>query len=77
MSSRSKLPQLGDYLRNIMARLAPDWSTFHMTLNRNKRSVTCDARATSGKKIIGRAGRGRDIFSPVTLATRTATGPRF
>ena len=37
-------PQQGDYLRNIMTRFAPDWSAFHLTLNRNKRSVTVDAR---------------------------------
>ena len=55
-------PQLGDYLRNIMTRFAPDWSTFHLTLNRNKRSLTCDARTAEGRKILARLLRGADVF---------------
>jgi crotonobetainyl-CoA:carnitine CoA-transferase CaiB-like acyl-CoA transferase len=55
-------PQLGDYLRNIMTRFAPDWSTFHMILNRNKRSLTCDARTPEGREILTRLLRGADIF---------------
>src|SRR5262245_10898609 len=55
-------PQLGDYLRNIMTRFAPDWSTFHMTLNRNKRSLTCDARTPEGREILAKLLAGADIF---------------
>jgi crotonobetainyl-CoA:carnitine CoA-transferase CaiB-like acyl-CoA transferase len=55
-------PQLGDYLRNIMTRFAPDWSTFHMILNRNKRSLTCDARTAEGQEIMARLVRDADIF---------------
>jgi crotonobetainyl-CoA:carnitine CoA-transferase CaiB-like acyl-CoA transferase len=55
-------PQLGDYLRNIMTRFAPDWSTFHMTLNRNKRSLTCDAKTAEGQEILGRLLRNADVF---------------
>ncbi len=55
-------PQQGDYLRNIMTRFAPDWSAFHMILNRNKRSVTCDARTPAGKEIIARLVSRADIF---------------
>src|SRR5438552_18314100 len=45
-------PQLGDYLRNIMTRFAPDHSTFHLTLNRNKRSLTCHARTPEGQEVM-------------------------
>ena len=55
-------PQLGDYLRNIMVRFAPDWSTFHLALNRNKRSVTVDARTPEGHEIMGRLIEGADVF---------------
>jgi crotonobetainyl-CoA:carnitine CoA-transferase CaiB-like acyl-CoA transferase len=55
-------PQLGDYLRNIMTRFAPDWSVFHMTLNRNKRSLTCDARTPEGQEILRRLLADADVF---------------
>jgi crotonobetainyl-CoA:carnitine CoA-transferase CaiB-like acyl-CoA transferase len=55
-------PQLGDYLRNIMTRFAPDWSTFHLTLNRNKRSLTCDAKTAEGRQVLARLIAGADIF---------------
>jgi len=55
-------PQLGDYLRNIMTRFAPDWSTFHLTLNRNKRSLTCDARTAEGRDLLARLIERADIF---------------
>jgi crotonobetainyl-CoA:carnitine CoA-transferase CaiB-like acyl-CoA transferase len=55
-------PQLGDYLRNIMTRFAPDWSTFHLTLNRNKRSLTCDARLPEGQEIMRRLLADADVF---------------
>jgi crotonobetainyl-CoA:carnitine CoA-transferase CaiB-like acyl-CoA transferase len=55
-------PQLGDYLRNIMTRLGPDWSAFHVTLNRNKRSVTCDARTASGREVMAKLIARADIF---------------
>ena len=55
-------PQLGDYLRNIMTRFAPDWSTFHITLNRNKRSLTCDARTEEGREVLARLLRRADVF---------------
>lgn len=51
-------PGRGDYLRNIMTRFAPDWSTFHLTLNRNKRSLTCNAHA-GGPRRDGPADRAR------------------
>jgi crotonobetainyl-CoA:carnitine CoA-transferase CaiB-like acyl-CoA transferase len=55
-------PQLGDYLRNIMTRFAPDWSVFHLTLNRNKRSLTCDARTPEGREILAKLLADADIF---------------
>jgi crotonobetainyl-CoA:carnitine CoA-transferase CaiB-like acyl-CoA transferase len=55
-------PQLGDYLRNIMTRFAPDWSTFHLILNRNKRSLTCDARTADGREIMARLLADADVF---------------
>jgi crotonobetainyl-CoA:carnitine CoA-transferase CaiB-like acyl-CoA transferase len=55
-------PQLGDYLRNIMLRFAPDWSTFHLTLNRNKRSLTCDARTPEGRDVLTRLLARADVF---------------
>src|SRR3954470_23945053 len=55
-------PGRGDYLRNIMTRFAPDWSTFHLTLNRNKRSLTCDARTAEGQEILRRLLADADVF---------------
>jgi crotonobetainyl-CoA:carnitine CoA-transferase CaiB-like acyl-CoA transferase len=55
-------PERGDYLRNIMTRFAPDWSTFHLTLNRNKRSLTCDARTPEGRDVLARLLARADIF---------------
>src|SRR4051795_5876315 len=55
-------PGLGDYLRNIMTRFAPDWSTFHLALNRNKRSLTCDARSDEGQEVLRRLLARADVF---------------
>jgi crotonobetainyl-CoA:carnitine CoA-transferase CaiB-like acyl-CoA transferase len=55
-------PELGDYLRNIMTRLAPDWSAFHVTLNRNKRSLTCDARTSQGREVLAKLLATADIL---------------
>jgi crotonobetainyl-CoA:carnitine CoA-transferase CaiB-like acyl-CoA transferase len=55
-------PQLGDYLRNIMTRFGPDNSVFHLVLNRNKRSVTVDARTPEGQAIMARLLAGADVF---------------
>ncbi len=55
-------PGRGDYLRNIMTRFAPDWSTFHLTLNRNKRSLTCNARTPEGREVMARLIERADIF---------------
>src|SRR5207237_8410381 len=55
-------PQLGDYLRNIMTRFAPDWSAFHLILNRNKRSLTCDARTAEGRAILTKLLGDADVF---------------
>jgi crotonobetainyl-CoA:carnitine CoA-transferase CaiB-like acyl-CoA transferase len=55
-------PQLGDYLRNIMTRFGPDNSAFHLMLNRNKRSVTVDARTPEGREIMARLLAGADVF---------------
>src|SRR4051795_8089586 len=55
-------PQRGDYLRNIMTRFAPDWSAFHVALNRNKRSLTCDARTPEGQQVLTRLLERADIF---------------
>src|SRR5205085_4311791 len=55
-------PQLGDYLRNIMSRFGPDNSAFHLVLNRNKRSLTVDARTTEGQAIMTRLLARADVF---------------
>ena len=55
-------PGVGDYLRNIMERFAPDWSAFHLTLNRNKRSLTCDARTEAGQEVLSRLLARADVF---------------
>jgi crotonobetainyl-CoA:carnitine CoA-transferase CaiB-like acyl-CoA transferase len=55
-------PPIGDYLRNIMVRFAPDWSTFHLALNRNKRSLSCDARTEEGQEIMRRLVARADVF---------------
>jgi len=55
-------PQLGDYLRNIMTRFAPDWSMYHVALNRNKRSVTVDARTAQGRALMARLVSDADVF---------------
>jgi crotonobetainyl-CoA:carnitine CoA-transferase CaiB-like acyl-CoA transferase len=55
-------PQLGDYLRNIMTRFGPDNSAFHLMLNRNKRSVTVNARIPEGQAIMARLLADADVF---------------
>jgi crotonobetainyl-CoA:carnitine CoA-transferase CaiB-like acyl-CoA transferase len=55
-------PQLGDYLRNIGPVLATDWSLAHLASNRNKRSVTVDARTAAGQKVISRLIETADVF---------------
>ena len=55
-------PQLGDYLRNIMVRFGPDNSVFHLMLNRNKRSVTVNARTSEGQAIMARLLADADVF---------------
>jgi formyl-CoA transferase len=55
-------PQLGDYLRNIMVRFGPDNSVFHLVLNRNKRSVTVNARTPEVQAIMARLIAGADVF---------------
>jgi formyl-CoA transferase len=55
-------PQVGDYLRNIMTRFAPDWSAFHLILNRNKRSVAVDVRTSAGRDVMARLLAGADVL---------------
>ena len=55
-------PQVGDYIRNILTRFAPDWSTFHLSVNRNKRSVTIDARGSEGQAVLARLLETADVF---------------
>jgi crotonobetainyl-CoA:carnitine CoA-transferase CaiB-like acyl-CoA transferase len=55
-------PSLGDYLRNIMTRFGPDNSVFHLMLNRNKRSITVDARTPEGEAIMGQLLADADVF---------------
>jgi len=62
-------PQLGDYLRDIMIRFAPGWSAFHLVLNRNKRSVTVDARTTDGRGIMERLIERADVFITGNVGT--------
>ena len=71
-------PGVGDYLRNIMVRFAPDWSTFHLTLNRNKRSVTVDARTDEGREIIASLVTDADVFITGNIGTTNqSTGARL
>ena len=68
-------PQRGDYLRNIMTRFAPDWSAFHVALNRNKRSLTCDARTVEGQEVMRRLLARADVFITGNIAdTNRALG---
>ena len=55
-------PQIGDYLRNIGPVMATDWSVAHLASNRNKRSVTIDARTPAGQGLIGRLVATADVF---------------
>jgi crotonobetainyl-CoA:carnitine CoA-transferase CaiB-like acyl-CoA transferase len=66
-------PGVGDYLRNIMARFAPDWSTFHLTLNRNKRSLTVDARTDEGREIVAALLADADVFITGNIGTTNET----
>lgn len=54
-------PMRGDYLRNIGPLMAEDWSTSHLSLNRNKRSVTIDARTAEGREILARLVATADV----------------
>jgi crotonobetainyl-CoA:carnitine CoA-transferase CaiB-like acyl-CoA transferase len=56
-------PELGDYLRNIGPLMDLEWSTPHLSLNRNKRSVTIDARTTAGREIVSRLLQTADVFT--------------
>jgi crotonobetainyl-CoA:carnitine CoA-transferase CaiB-like acyl-CoA transferase len=55
-------PQVGDYLRNIGPMMATDWSVAHLASNRNKRSVTVDARTPAGQEIVGSLIATADVF---------------
>ncbi len=61
-------PQLGDYLRNIGASMDENWSTSHLSLNRNKRSVTIDARTSAGRGIVSRLLAAADVFITGNIA---------
>ena len=60
-------PGRGDYLRNIMVRFAPDHSAYHLILNRNKRSLTCDARRPEGQEVLAR------LIEPPTSSSRATS----
>jgi crotonobetainyl-CoA:carnitine CoA-transferase CaiB-like acyl-CoA transferase len=45
-----------------LTRFAPDWSQFHLVLNRNKRSLTCDAKTPEGQEIMGKLLANADVF---------------
>jgi crotonobetainyl-CoA:carnitine CoA-transferase CaiB-like acyl-CoA transferase len=55
-------PGIGDYLRNIPPLMARDWSVAHVACNRNKRSVTVDARTEGGQGVLARLLRTADVF---------------
>jgi crotonobetainyl-CoA:carnitine CoA-transferase CaiB-like acyl-CoA transferase len=68
-------PAQGDYLRNIMTRFGPDNSAFHLVLNRNKRSVTVNARTAEGQAIMSRLVADADVFITGNVgATNRALG---
>jgi crotonobetainyl-CoA:carnitine CoA-transferase CaiB-like acyl-CoA transferase len=62
-------PLGGDYLRDIMTRFAPGQSAFHLTLNRNKRSVAIDARASEGQALLHRLVATADVFITGNVGT--------
>src|SRR4051794_27489404 len=62
-------PQVGDYLRDIMIRFAPGWSAFHLTLNRNKRSVAVDARTVDGREVMARLIAQAHVFITGNVGT--------
>jgi len=55
-------PHLGDYLRSIPPLLAQEWSVAHLASNRNKRSITIDARTEAGQGILARMLGTADVF---------------
>jgi crotonobetainyl-CoA:carnitine CoA-transferase CaiB-like acyl-CoA transferase len=55
-------PQLGDYLRSIPPLMGKDWSVAHLASNRNKRSITIDARTQAGRKVVSRLLATADVF---------------
>jgi crotonobetainyl-CoA:carnitine CoA-transferase CaiB-like acyl-CoA transferase len=55
-------PGLGDYLRNIPPLMATDWSVAHIASNRNKRSITIDARTEAGQTVLARLLGTADVF---------------
>src|SRR4051794_27393852 len=65
-------PELGDYLRDILTTFGPGWSTFHLTLNRNKRSVAVDARTAEGAEVMARLIESADIFITGNVGTTNA-----
>ncbi len=57
-----EVPGVGDYLRNVQGLMAPDWSFFHLAVNRGKRSVTIDAKTDDGHDLIGKLLGSADVF---------------
>src|SRR5271169_5965103 len=55
-------PGHGDYLRVLGGLMAPDNSPFHLSSNRNKRSVTLNLRDPRGREIFFDLLRSADIF---------------
>lgn len=61
-------PGLGDYLRDIGPRFSEHHSAFHLMVNRNKRSLACDATTAEGKQIIHELVRQAAIFITGNIA---------
>ena len=43
-------PGSGDYVRRILGQFAPGYSPLHVVVNRNKRSLTLDPAARTGRR---------------------------
>ena len=63
--------QVGDYIRDYQGTLAPGYSPVHLTVNRNKRSLTLDLHQEEGKAIFRRLIEAGDVFVTGNVADTT------
>ena len=60
--TKIETPVTGDWIRDHMGAIAPRYSPYHLFVNRNKRSLSLDLKASASREVVRRLITDADVF---------------